>query len=162
MALHKHCQNTILSSYGPTGEGMTWNYLVNGTSLSNLNSLLSGGDWTSKFMGNTECITQDLRSILELVDSLTDKVNNGKSFSITFNDNNGNQIDRKSINLQSDVDRNYLFSGFGRNLKLKIGEEYIKFNTMSSQYKDQDDGDYEDEVLEIEVPGQNLRSGSFI
>lgn len=113
-------------------------------------------------MGNTECITQDLRSILELVDSLTDKVNNGKSFSITFNDNNGNQIDRKSINLQSDVDRNYLFSGFGRNLKLKIGEEYIKFNTMSSQYKDQDNGDYEDEVLEIEVPGQNLRSGSFI
>ena len=72
-----------------------------------------------------ENITQDLRSILELLNNLVGIYMRGKSFSIQFQDNNNNQIGNLTMNPQTDQSTNYQVNGFGRDLKLRIGNNYL-------------------------------------
>lgn len=70
---HRHCQATVLSAYGPEGKGATWGTIL-GLTLDNLPS-----DWKTFFTRNKTDITQDLASILELINQTT-----GKEKTITF------------------------------------------------------------------------------
>lgn len=58
---HKHCQKTVLSAFGPDGTGATWDKIY----ALNLPNLV--GNWRAEFERNTENITQDLASILKIV-----------------------------------------------------------------------------------------------
>ena len=60
---HRHCQATVLSANGTGNQnGATWN-LIGNLTLPKLRS-----DWKNFFTRNKLNITQDLKSILELLD----------------------------------------------------------------------------------------------
>ena len=76
---HRHCQKTVCSAYGDNGNGATWltlspNPETNwGDDLTNLQQVTANGSyvhWQQYFTRNTNNITQDLRSILELIDAV--------------------------------------------------------------------------------------------
>ena len=87
-AFHKHCQKTVCSAWGYDGTGRTWNVLTR-AGLSNLDNILGGttDKWQERFKSNSNNITEDLRSILELIDKTAEKVIG--HFTLSFNDGAG-------------------------------------------------------------------------
>ena len=66
---HRHCQATVLSANGTSAQnGLSWTYISRlKDSLDNLPE-----NWIEKFKGNIENITQDLASILKIMNSTVD------------------------------------------------------------------------------------------
>lgn len=124
---HRHCQKTVLSAYGLEGQGATWDTLHPNSNddLQYLNNIVGENRKWWNLFEHEENITQDLRSILELLNNLVGIYMRGKSFSIQFQDNNNNQIGNLTMNPQTDQSTNYQVNGFGRDLKLRIGNNYL-------------------------------------
>ena len=121
---HRHCQKTILSAYGPDGNGLTWN-TINNLDLPNLPAT-----WRDNFTSNTNNITEDLKALLNLINDTAGK--KGK-FTIKFIDVNDRNIETLNVNLESD-NPTYTVK-FGRVVELKIGDNgptAAKFNTVKS------------------------------
>ena len=66
---HRHCQATVLSANGTSAQnGLSWTYISRlKDSLDNLPE-----NWIEEFKGNIENITQDLASILKIMNSTVD------------------------------------------------------------------------------------------
>ena len=129
---HRHCQKTVCSAHGYNRQGATWETLSPGTQndLPNLNlGLQSGETWISKFEQNGNNITEDLRTILELIDATAALI--AKSWYLTFKDNHNNQIARKEIHPWTNSSNEYVFANFGRDITLTIDDDKtFKFNTI--------------------------------
>ena len=111
VAFHKHCQKTVLSAYGINGQGATWD-VISGLPLSNL-----GENWLDKFQGTDhKTITDDLASILVLVDGLAGKMNS--QFTIKFQDTNRNVVESCIINPWIN-NKTYTFT-FGRGIVIDM------------------------------------------
>lgn len=129
---HRHCQKTVCSAYGYNGNGATWKTLsppeeVN--DLANLNlGLQTGETWISKFQLNRDNITQDLRTILELIDATAGYI--AKDWNLIFKNNNNVLITSGTMSPWRDTNLNYTFSGFGRDISLSIDGQPLNFNTM--------------------------------
>ena len=154
-AFHRHCQQTVCSAYGPDGRGLTWNILV-GNPLPNIAKVISPVDWKTYFTKNTDNITQDLRSILELIDAVA-----GKSFqfNIHFIDANGtalnvaqsgtSSVEPFSPGTEANIDHTFKI---GRIVNLSfgfngIGSFPIRFNTAQEGGGD---------ILSLTVPSKTL------
>ena len=129
---HRHCQKTVCSAHGYNRQGATWETLSPGTQndLPNLNlGLQSGETWISKFEQNGNNITEDLRTILELIDATAALI--AKSWYLTFKDNHNNQIAKKEIHPWTNSSNEYVFANFGRDITLTIDDDKtFKFNTI--------------------------------
>lgn len=68
---HKHCQATVCSAYGPDGNGLTWN-ILDGLQLDSLDRIRP--DWMELFKFNENNITEDMGTILTLIDTLCDEI----------------------------------------------------------------------------------------
>jgi hypothetical protein len=141
-AFHRHCQKTVCSAIGYSGNGRTWSVIYPGTGpLPNLQRCVNGTTspetWQKYFNVNVEKsgknnITYDLRAILELINMVAGKLFASLGpFTLTFKDAEGNTIASKDLDLINDPSRDYEFGGFGRNVKLKVGGALAaSFNTM--------------------------------
>lgn len=141
-AFHRHCQKTVCSAIGYSGNGRTWSVIYPGRGpLPNLQRCVDGNEspetWQEYFTGNVELagknnITYDLRAILELINMVAGKLFASLGpFTLTFKDTEGNTIASKDLDLIDDPIRDYEFGGFGRNVKLKVGGAIAaSFNTM--------------------------------
>lgn len=142
-AFHRHCQKTVCSAIGYSGNGRTWSVIYPGTGpLPNLQRCVNGTTspetWQNYFNVNVEKdgknnITYDLRAILELINMVAGKMFDSlKSFTLTFKDTAGNVIsETRTIDLINDKTRDYEFGGFGRNVKIMVGGTLAaSFNTM--------------------------------
>lgn len=129
---HRHCQKTVCSAYGYNGQGKTWETLYKGSDdLPHLNLGLQEGErWYNKFQANDENITQDLRSILELINATAGSI--ATSWTLIFNDNNGNQITTKDITPWASTTKQFEIGGFGRDIQLTIDDRSFVFNTMKN------------------------------
>lgn len=124
---HRHCQKTVCSAYGYNGAGKTWDVIY--SQRSNLTNLPT--NWIRYFTRNDENITQDLESILELINEVAGTI--AAEWYLTFKDNHSHQIARKLINPWTNTSNEYVFDGFGRDITLAIDENSdttFKFNTM--------------------------------
>ena len=75
---HRHCQKTVLSAYGPNGNGATWN-ILDSQEFDNLPA-----DWKTRFMHTSDInITSDLKAILSLIDEVA-KARLHTKFTIDF------------------------------------------------------------------------------
>ena len=121
---HRHCQKTICSAHGnANGEGATWN-LIDELTLPKLTNLCS--NWKTYFTRNNDNITQDLKSILELIDNVVSGIG---EFTLRFTDNNNDEIDSKTINPLSPNPTT--FTGFGCRVTFTMDDnEVVSFNTM--------------------------------
>ena len=122
VAFHKHCQRTVLSAYGPEGEGATWN-VINGVTGEHLPT-----NWKEGFR-NTENITQDLASILRLMDNVAESMYN-QQFKLTFTDAAGQTIAEKLIKPMLDQDTNYKFN-LDREITLEVNGQQLRFRALS-------------------------------
>ena len=96
---HRHCQATVLSAYGPTGDGKTKDE-IDDLVLGNLRQ-----DWKDNFLNNRNNITEDLAGILKVMnanfgdvlkqlalgESSIDKLNQGKSIVLTLTTGDGDK-----------------------------------------------------------------------
>ena len=152
---HKHCQKTVCSAYGYDGNGATWNILYHGgkDDLVNIQQFVS--NWHNFFTGNEENITQDLRSILELIDLIAGMVCIKTNWNLIFKDCDNKEVGNKNINPWSGGTQDYTFSQFGRYIKLTIdGNDDLafKFHTM----RDAKTLGYGEENLNIDIPKGDL------
>ena len=149
---HRHCQGTILSVYGHQGDGRTTDIFQ----LANFVNFPS--TWREDFFNRPEnkTLTHDLKSVLELVDRVVGELKGSipsadefkVPFTLTFKDNHGSQIASKELNPLEDVDTNYEFSGFGRDITLNIEGQQVSFNTMTQS---------QNEVLNVVLPRKTLK-----
>ena len=147
---HRHCQKTVCSAW-QGGQGLTRYTLLHQpeeTDLTSLKAFIPSTDeitpWQGYFKGNTDNITEDLRSILELIDKIASQVATKATWQVTFNDcgdsaNNiaPKRVADKSINpWDGNNAHNYVFENFGRllNLTVKGGgvESKFIFHTLRS------------------------------
>lgn len=148
---HRHCQGTILSVYGHQGDGRTTDIFQQ----ANLRNLPS--NWQQDYFarGENKTITHDLKSILEILDSVVGEFKQNiptndammVPFSLSFKDNNGNEIASQTLNPWNDASNNYDFSGFGRDIILNIEGQQVSFNTMTEA---------ESDVLQVTFPKKTL------
>ena len=134
---HKHCQQTVCSAYGWGGQGATWEI------ISNLQLGHLPEEWKDFFMENENNITQDLASILKLIDTIAGRIGetiDSIKFTISFKDTKGNLIGEAGTDNQEIT--------IGRDIDLTIGGQTISFNTMTSQSTDK---------LSISLPTKNLQ-----
>lgn len=157
---HRHCQKTVCSAHGyMEAIGKTWD-LIDILSLPNIQKVLGSVSWKGYFTKNNDNITQDLASILELIDKVA-----GKSFqfNVKFIDANNHEIRAASSGtaiqevfkpgVESDI--NHIFK-VGRMVELKfkftddatVEDEYIaKFNTMQTDVNDK---------CQVKIPAKTL------
>ena len=94
-------------------------------------------------MENENNITQDLASILKLIDTIAGRIGetiDSIKFTISFKDTKGNLIGEAGTDNQEIT--------IGRDIDLTIGGQTISFNTMTSQSTDK---------LSISLPTKNLQ-----
>ena len=143
---HRHCQATVLSANGyKTGIGKTWHILAgventdsipSNFGLPSLQELVTkkyaGRSVQGYFVQNESNITEDLRSILELIDLVA-----ARQFKLTINitDESGNLL--RSVTVDADGSSSYDIP-IGRWLDLKLNlfgdrDSYkFHFNTVNS------------------------------
>ena len=154
---HRHCQKTICSAYGPNGNGLTWNILYRGgeNDLANIQSYVSqsssGSEWYNYFTGNEDNITQDLRSILELINIIAGQVANRTTWILEFKDCGEKQVGTNIINPWSGDSQTYTFNNIGRFLTLQIDEQELKFHTIKPGITG-----YDEDKLSVEFPKNDL------
>lgn len=157
---HRHCQKTVCSAYGYDGQGATWDILSrNSDSLSNLPS-----DWLTYFTKNDDNnnnITQDLRSILELINKVAGNTV-AKEWNLIFRDNHNGQIARKTISPWNNSSSDYVFSGFGKDIELSIDGQTLKFNTMKSYGTDVLSIDFDKKSLTVNFNGDTVNTVSEV
>lgn len=161
--LHMHCQKTVLSAYGPDGQGKTWeeiNKLTN--ELRYLNEINS--NWINYFKHNQDDsnITHDLAAILRLINNLSGKVSSQSGGSSSFNEftlfftADGKQITETRIEPDKD---NYEIDlkNLNRELNLTINRQSaFKFNTILSNSNEKLDVDLNREVT-LSINGKELK-----
>lgn len=130
---HRHCQKTVCSAYSYNGTGKTWDVIY--SQRSNLTNLPT--NWIRYFTRNDENITQDLESILELINDVAATI--AKDWHLNFYaDGDATHVGTKLIwseHLQpwKDTRNIYNLNGFSRDITLAIDENpntTFKFNTM--------------------------------
>lgn len=125
VVFHKHCQATVCSAFGTQevaegeGNGKTW-HIIQDLTLQNL------PDAKVRFQANTGNITQDLATILQLIDDVAGASN--VSFNMKFVDSNGTPIQSKPIN--PITNQEYEFN-LDKGITLKVNGQELKFHTMS-------------------------------
>jgi hypothetical protein len=85
----------VCSAYGYAGQGATWDLIDQST----FDYLPAG--WKDRFRNNAKNITQDLKTILGLIDDVARSINDSgaiKSFTIRFKDIHGNELVKKDVN----------------------------------------------------------------
>jgi hypothetical protein len=108
VSFHKHCQKTVCSAFGYNGQGATWNILSDNTDAGNMNlthiqSLLNSNETVRGFFSNNENnITEDLRSILELMDLLASKSINPIPKTLTFIEGNNQSTSIRVMGMDND------------------------------------------------------------
>lgn len=156
---HRHCQKTVCSAYGYNGNGATWETLsppeaVN--DLANLNlGLQTGETWISKFQLNRDNITQDLRTILELIDATAGYI--AKDWNLTFKNNNNVLITSGTMSPWRDTNLNYTFSGFGRDISLSIDGQPLSFNTMKDNGHEMTEVTFTRGFLQVNFNGEEVK-----
>lgn len=103
---HRHCQATVLSAYGPTGDGKTKDE-IDDLVLGNLRQ-----DWKDNFSENRNNITEDLAGILKVI-----------------NANFGDVLKRLALGEQS-IDKLNLGKPIVLTLTTSDGDKTLKFNTI--------------------------------
>lgn len=136
VAFHRHCQATILSAYGPGGNGATWSILSE-LDLPHINS-----NWKDMFTGNQTNITEDLKSILLLIDQVAEDF--ASNFTIGFKCE-GESAAYEKFNFNQ-ANANHTFT-VGRNITLNVNGMNLKFNTARKANS---------ENLSIELPTNTL------
>jgi len=152
---HKHCQQTVCSAYGYGGQGATWE-VISTLNLSHLDS-----DWKDLFTRNENNITEDLASILTLIDNVADQVSSMgaiKGFTISFQDANGVDIANQEFSASS---RNYSVQ-LGRQVDLTINGETFSFNTMHSDEHDKLIGTLPEKKIDVKVGGSSVGSVNVV
>ena len=151
IAFHRHCQKTVCSAYGYNGAGKTWDVIY--SQRSNLTNLPT--NWIRYFTRNDENITQDLESILELINDVAATI--AKDWHLNFYaDGDATHAGTKLIwseHLQpwKDTTNIYSLKGFSRDITLAIdGNDAttFKFNTMREM---------SGEKLSINLPKSSLK-----
>ena len=142
LLFHRHCQATVLSAYGPTGHGATWN-VIDELTLTNLDS-----NWKNYFTSNTKNITQDLASILRLINNVAGKTAT-PTYTLEFKNNNGSRITSGSLSPNGTA----TFDGFGRDITLKVNGQNLSFNTMIQG---------QSESTSITIPVPTLAAGDIV
>ena len=71
LLFHRHCQATVLSAYGISGTGATWD-IINDLDLLNIEENILP-TWRKYFSDNYNNITEDLAAILKLIDFIVGK-----------------------------------------------------------------------------------------
>ena len=154
---HKHCQKTVCSAYGGyNGRGATWDTLYHGgeDDLKNIQSYVpSDRKWYNYFMANKDNITQDLRSILELINLIAGKVATQTQWTLVFKDRENKEIGRKIITPWSGGSQVFTFENIGRFLTLDIDGQPLKFHTI---HEFDSDSGYDTEELSVELPKNSL------
>ena len=80
---HRHCQKTVCSAFGYDGNGATWSLIGdNSFTLPNLSKICS--NWKHYFTCNRDNITEDLKTILELIDKVATGI--GSEITLKFLD----------------------------------------------------------------------------
>lgn len=136
MPYHKHCQSTICSICGyqdahEHGE-------LDGLVLEGLDS------WKSGFLGldgPEDCITDDLKEILKLIDGVAKKANS--TFTLAFKDAEGNVGSCVEISPygRKEGDDPFVVEGMGRTVELTVNDnhdegKFFKFHTMHTDASD--------------------------
>ena len=105
------------------------------------------------FTNNTDNITEDLRSILELINLISGKVATKTSWKLVFKDCGGKKIvdPDVTINPWSGGSQEYNFTNIGRYLTLNVDGHPLKFHTIHKF-----NSGYESEVLSIDLPKNDL------
>lgn len=136
---HKHCQATVLSAYGPDGNGKSWDVLYN--ERNNLPNLPD--NWISYFTGNRDNITQDLRSILQLINQ-------------AFGQDSVKRLTLKFLNPDNTISfqqtKELLFDTIfelkvGRKIELNINGKKISFHTLIENPGD---------IFDVEFPQKKI------
>ena len=160
---HRHCQKTVCSAW-QGGRGLTRTTLMPRNNddtafasgdLSNIQSFIFGtpDTWQGYFTRNSNNITEDLRSILELINIIAGKVATKTNWNIAIKDCGGKKIVEPdvTINPWSGGSQTYTFPEIGRFLTLKIDGQPLKFHTIKSGI-----AGYEAEKLELTFPKNDL------
>lgn len=146
VTFHRHCQKTVLSAYGiqpqdspstdpDEGEGLTWSTIreLQLSNLPNFNDNLRQG-WIYYFTNNHNNITQDLASILQIIDKVAEQMQ--RPFYLQFKDFKGNTIGQ-TTKIDPWTDSNsgscptYEFGGFGKTITLNLnGQTLVSFDTV--------------------------------
>ena len=142
LLFHRHCQATVLSAYGPTGHGATWS-TINNLSLTNLD-----GNWKTDFTRNTDNITEDLASILKLINNVAGKTAT-PTYTLEFKNNKNSLITSGSLSPNGTA----TFGGFGRDITLKVNGQPLSFNTMFPN---------QSESTSITIPIPTLTPGDIV
>ena len=127
---HRHCQKTVCSAY-QGGNGLTWP-TIDILTLDNLSFITEG--WKSYFTGDSDNMTDDLASILKLIDKVAGNV--AKNWNLRFYADGDathagtTQITSVNIKPWNNTSLNYDFRGFSRDITLRIDDKTFKFNTM--------------------------------
>lgn len=168
---HRHCQKTVCSAW-QGGSGLTRKILMPRNNddtaflpgdLSNIQSFISGtpNTWQELFTRNEDNITEDLRSILELIDKISSQVATKATWQVTFKDCGNKLVADQRINpWDGNNAHNYVFDNFGRllNLTVKGGgvESKLTFHTLRDATLLRYELPGNKESLEVELPHHNL------
>jgi hypothetical protein len=90
-----------------------------------------------------------LAAILELIDFIVGKQKE-KNYKIKFTNNNGD-----SIGLEQELEPDTIFTGFGRNIELKVNNQTLQFNTMLANSGAAD-------KLSVTIPETTLTPGDLV
>jgi len=164
---HRHCQKTVCSAW-QGGSGLTRFTLIKqpeNADLTSLQAFIPSTDeittWQGYFKGNTDNITEDFRSILELIDKIASQVATKATWQVTFKDCGDKQVAYKIINpWDGNNAHNYVFDNFGRllNLTVKGGgvESKLTFHTLRDATLLGYNLPGNKESLDVELPHYNL------
>ena len=159
---HRHCQATVLGATGLSpGTGLTWEE-IDKLDLQYIQKINS--NWRLNFLDN-ENMTQDLAGILKLIDLVAGRSGGGGgpaiSWNLEFLTNNKVPIDQQTLDPDNPPAK-VQFNNFGRDVKIKIGNDYVWFNTMKENTYYDENGIMQNDRLEVEIPDNKPTSGDLI
>ena len=142
---HKHCQKTILAASGiPSGNGATW------SKISDLSEKLNyfPENWLEKYFMSNHNITEDLASILELINGVYGKISEISPIKqVIFHD-----VDDNIIGTYLPDQNGQISPKLGKKINLSIEGESISFSTLTGAGYD-DSG----EITNITLPKHTLQ-----
>lgn len=142
---HKHCQKTVLSVSGiPSGNGATW------STISDLSEKLNyfPENWLEKYFMSNHNITEDLASVLELINGVYGKISEISPIKqVSFYD-----VDNNIIGTYVPDKNGQISPKLGRKINLSIEGEQISFSTLTGVGYD-----VSSEITSITLPKHTLQ-----
>lgn len=143
--VHRHCQKTVLAASGiPSGNGATW------STISDLSEKFRyfPEKWLEKYFLSNQNITEDLASVLELINGVYGKISEISPIKqVIFHD-----VDDNIIGTYLPDQNGQISPKLGRKINLSIEGEPISFSTLTGAGYDDSD-----EITNITLPKHTLQ-----